>query len=89
MNIILIGGPFHRERMDVRDLQHTIRMALPTDLVPAKRSAFPELHEIKYEEYRKLGSIFGDCGVIPDNLFFHTSLDPVIFLKNLVLDYVK
>lgn len=88
---ILLGGKFHRKEISVHPGQSIVRMALPPDIrVPLNRDipAFEMIHP-ETEDYQRLYSVFREMNVFPDNVYLSTKIDPVEFLKNLVLDYLK
>jgi hypothetical protein len=86
--IILIGGKFHRQRMRIDDSQHVIRIPLIPEAKAHARLELEEFEPVKYIEYAQVASIFGEY-VIPSNVFLESNMNPVEFIKNLVLDYTK
>jgi hypothetical protein len=89
--VILIGGKFHRKRVMIDANSHSHIMAIPPQLDTyvkiANLMAIPV--EVETVTYKEVGSIFGEYGVIPSNVFLEENIDPLLFLRNLVLDYVK
>ena len=87
--IILIGGKFHRQRIRIDDSQHVIKMPIVPEARAFSRLKLESFEEVEYIEYAQVSSIFGGFGIIPPNLFFEKEMDPVDFIKNLVLDYTR
>lgn len=87
--VILIGGKHHRERKTIEDRQHTIRIAHPVPIRAFSKEDFARIDPLEFDEYCSVSSIFGEYGIIPDNVFLHKDLNPILFLTNLVKDYVK
>jgi len=87
--ITLIGGKFHRKKVEVKLNQHTVNMASPSDygLLEKEVGFEPSINEITV--YGEVSSIFGITSIIPSDIFFNCGIDPILFLKNLVLDYVR
>lgn len=88
-NIILIGGKFHRKRMRIDDHQHVIKIPIVPEIKARTRLELEEFEPMKYIEYAQVASIFGEYGIIPHNVFLESNMNPVEFIKNLVLDYTK
>ncbi len=91
LTVTLIGGNFHRQTVILEDsAQRVVRMILPINLT-AKQTLdlYLEAVPVKFEEYARVDCIFGEFGVFPDNCFLLKGTDPVLFLKNLVRDYLK
>lgn len=86
--ITLIGGKFHREKVKIENNQRIIRMPIPP-CAGWVCDGLPEIHEREYIEYAQIHSIFGEYGIIPDNVFFEKDSNVVEFLRKLVLDYVR
>lgn len=90
LTVTLIGGSFHRQKINLNYPSNTIKMPLPFNLaIPYDPKVNFHTEEIKTETYRRVGYVYELPGIFPDNIFLYEKLDPIQFLKNIILDYLR
>lgn len=90
--IILLSGMFHKQKHEIDKFQTEIRIPLVPEIKLMDSSKLKDFNfdEVKYEKYIRIiamASFFSS--IVPENWFLHENINPHIFLKNLILDYVK
>jgi hypothetical protein len=88
--VTLIGGKFHRLKVEVESNSFVYRIAIPSNFSVAElNNLHCEPNKIETIEYAQVASIFGKIGIFPEDMFLLSGIDPVEFLKNIVLAYVR
>jgi len=75
--VILIGGIYHRTRHTIEDNQFSLKL-------PVGAAMYGQ-----FEEYGSIASIYGIDELVPDNVFLFKEMEPVTFIRNLILDYCR
>jgi hypothetical protein len=87
--VTLIGGKFHRQKVEVDNGNNIIKMAVPSDCSSLRSQIDLGYIHHEYFEYAQVDSIFGEYGIIPKDVFLQVGIDPVDFIRHLVLDYTR
>lgn len=74
-DVILIGGKSHLELIHMEDHINKFTISESESIVDS-------------EEYVQVSNILGQYGIIPDNIFLLKSINPMDFIKNIVVDYI-
>ncbi len=84
---ILIGGIFHRQKVEVRRHQMVVTMRIPPKLPCFNEKVTFDNHDTKVEEYINFTFYFGDHTM--DNIYFIKGIDPMLTLFNIIKDYMR
>ena len=86
----MIGGKYHRTKIEIAADQCVVKIAIPPNLTADQIINICETPvELEVEIYGIVDNILGEYGIFPEDVFLKINISPVEFLKTLVLDYVR
>lgn len=91
--ITLIGGHYHRHKIRINNYARHMRMPIPSKHMPLMnlKDAQPDYYHIEsqVETYSRVECIYGIELMFPEDMYLYDKIDPIEFLKTLVLDYLR
>lgn len=87
VEVILIGGSFHREKHYAEYYTHKMRRALPSKITLFNKQPTFTPEKIEYEEYTHYRiELFGR---VIENVYFCDGVNPEEFVFNIIKDYFR
>ena len=87
--VTLIGGQFHRKKVEIQDGQRTIEVPIPEECKFSSKLSIEEYHPIKKVKYSEVGYLLGNYELFLEGFFLEETINITVFIRNLILDYIR